>query len=94
MVLAERLRIIADEDVSRELASLRIPIVLVQFERDEVVGAHARNELESVCHNAHIVRFPGPHFALEVRPRECAEAIGGKLSTLFKAADTSANTTT
>ena len=93
-VIAERLRIIADSDVSRELAALRIPIVLVQFERDEVVGAHARNELESVCHNAHIVRFPGPHFALEIRPRECAEAIGGKIRSLFEATDNSARTTT
>jgi hypothetical protein len=49
------------------------------------VGRSARSELEAVCRNAHIVRFPGPHYALEVRPRECAEAIGGKIRSLFQA---------
>jgi pimeloyl-ACP methyl ester carboxylesterase len=82
-VIAERLRIIADEDVSRELASLRIPIVLLQFDGDQVVGMRARRELESVCRDAEVVRFPGPHYALEIRPRECAEAIGRRIRTLF-----------
>jgi pimeloyl-ACP methyl ester carboxylesterase len=82
-VIAERLRIIADEDVSRELAGLRIPIVLLQFDGDQVVGMRARRELESVCRNAEVVRIPGPHYALEIRPRECAEAIGQRIRTLF-----------
>jgi pimeloyl-ACP methyl ester carboxylesterase len=82
-VIAERLRIIADEDVSHELAGLRIPIVLMQFDGDQVVGTRARRELESVCRNAEVVRFPGPHYALEIRPLECAEAIGRRIRTLF-----------
>ncbi len=82
-VIAERLRIIAEEDVSRELQALRIPIVLVQFDGDQVVGRGARRELEAVCHNAQIVRVPGPHFALEVRPRECAEAIGTRIRSIL-----------
>jgi len=82
-VIAERLRIIAEEDVSHELAGLRIPIVLLQFDGDQVVGRSARRELERVCRNAEVVRFPGPHYALEVRPRECAEAIGRRIRTLF-----------
>lgn len=82
-VIAERLRIIAHEDVSHELQALKVPIVLLQFEGDQVIDAAAKSELEAVCHNAHIVRFPGPHFALEVQPRECAEAIGGKLRTIL-----------
>jgi pimeloyl-ACP methyl ester carboxylesterase len=82
-VIAERLRIIADEDVSHELAGLRIPIVLMQFDGDQVVGTRARRELESVCRNAEVVRLPGPHYALEIRPRECAEAIGRRIRTLF-----------
>jgi hypothetical protein len=84
-VIAERLRIIADEDVSHELRGLRIPVVLVQFQGDEVVGSRARSELEAVCHNPSIVRFPGPHYALEIRPRECAEAIGAQIQSLFRA---------
>ena len=76
--------------MSPELQALRIPIVLLQFDRDEVVGSAARSELEAVCRNAHVVRFPGPHFALEVRPRECAEAIGAKIRSLFGEAGSAA----
>jgi hypothetical protein len=50
---------------------------------DQVVGRVARKGLEAVCHNAQIVRFPGPHFALELRPRECAEAIGTRIRSIF-----------
>lgn len=82
-VIAERLRIIAEEDVTQELQGLRIPIVLMQFDRDQVVGSRARSELEAVCRNAQVVRFPGPHYALEVRPRECADAIRSHIRTLF-----------
>lgn len=82
-VVAERLRLIADEDVRRDLAALRIPIVLVQFERDLVIGRQARRDLEAVCHNAAIVSFPGPHFALEVQPAECARAILAPLRERF-----------
>jgi pimeloyl-ACP methyl ester carboxylesterase len=78
-VIGERLRLIADEDLRPELRALAIPIVLLQFEDDLVVGPRARGELEEVCHNAHVVRFPGPHFAIETMPRECAEAIGPRL---------------
>lgn len=82
-VIAERLQIIAQEDVSHDLATLNVPIILMQFDRDQVVGHEARSDLEAVCHNAHIVRFPGPHFALEVQPKECAEALGGKLRSIL-----------
>lgn len=81
-VIGERLRLIADEDLRPELRALTIPIVLVQFEDDLVVGPRARGELEEVCHNAHVVRFPGPHFAIETMPRECAEAIGPRLRSI------------
>ena len=74
-VLAERLRLIATEDVSRDLGSLRIPVVIAHFDADIVIGAGARGHLESVCHNAEVVRVPGPHFAIETRPRESAAAL-------------------
>jgi pimeloyl-[acyl-carrier protein] methyl ester esterase len=74
-VVAERLRLIATEDVGPVLAALRIPIVVVQFEGDLVIGPAARDHLESVCHNPHVLRLPGPHFALETRPLESARAI-------------------
>jgi pimeloyl-ACP methyl ester carboxylesterase len=82
-VVAERLRLIATEDVGASLAALRIPVVVVQFDDDGVIGPAARAHLEAVCHNAQVLRLPGPHFAIETRPVECAEAIGGRIRTLL-----------
>jgi pimeloyl-ACP methyl ester carboxylesterase len=81
-VIGERLRLIANEDLRPQLRALAIPIVLVQFEDDLVIGARARGELEEVCHNAQVVRVPGPHFAIETMPRECAAAIGPRLRSM------------
>jgi pimeloyl-ACP methyl ester carboxylesterase len=81
-VVAERLQLVAREDVSAELRALRIPIVLVQFENDLVVGPFAQRNLEAVCHNAQVVRFPGPHFSIETMPRECAAAVGARIRSI------------
>ncbi|HZZ94166.1 MAG TPA: alpha/beta fold hydrolase [Usitatibacter sp.] len=78
-VVAERLRLIATENVSEDLRALRIPVILLQFDGDLVVGPRARGELETVCHNARVIRHPGPHFALETQPRSCADALRGAL---------------
>lgn len=84
-VIAERLRIIATEDVSEELRAIQVPIVLVQFDDDLVIGSGSQSHLESLCGAGKVVRFAGPHFALETRARECAEAIGPHLAGLFAA---------
>lgn len=81
-VVAERLRLIAAEDTGSLLGSLRVPVIVVQFEGDQVVGSGAQAHLESVCHNAEVLRLPGPHFAIETRPRECAQAIGERIRAL------------
>jgi pimeloyl-ACP methyl ester carboxylesterase len=83
-VIAERLRIIAAEDVSARLRELRIPIVLVHFEQDFVIGTHARAALEAVCHNARVLRVKGPHYAIEVRPLESAAALREPLAAMFR----------
>jgi len=83
-VVGERFRLIAREDIGADLSALRIPVVLVQFEGDRVIGRAAQRHLESVCHNARIVRQPGPHFAIETRPIECARAIAACLAPLFE----------
>lgn len=78
-VISERLRLVASEDVTEELRALRIPIVLVQFDDDLMVGPRARRNLEEVCPGARIVRFAGPHFAIEAAPVECARVIGSHI---------------
>lgn len=83
-VIGERLGLIARENVGPDLLALRIPIALVHFEDDLVVRRPAQQYLESVCHNARIMRLPGLHFALETRPLECAEAIAACIAPLFE----------
>ncbi|MBC8024138.1 MAG: hypothetical protein H7Y14_13520, partial [Burkholderiales bacterium] len=56
-VIAERLRIVSTEDVGAELQSLRIPIVLAQFQDDVVIGAAARAALEAACSKPRVVRI-------------------------------------
>ena len=82
-VVAERLRLIAASDMGATMRSIRVPMVIVQFEGDQVIGKSARDHLETVCHNAQVLRLPGPHFAIEVRPQECADAIGGRIREIF-----------
>ena len=82
-VVAERLRIIAAEDVSAELRGLRIPVILAHFKEDIVVGADSRETLESACHEPRVVAIAGPHFTIETRPREAAEALRPQLAALF-----------
>jgi len=82
-VLAERLRLIAAEDVGAELSALRIPVVIVQFEGDLVIGPRARRELEASCAAADVVRIDGPHFAIETHPEQCAEAVAVRIGRLF-----------
>lgn len=82
-VIAERLNIIATADVSLDLGGLRIPIAIAHFDDDLVIGATARGQLESACRDPGIVRVPGPHFAIETRPRESAAALLPTLAAFF-----------
>jgi len=82
-VVAERLRLISTEDVAAELGALQVPVVLAQFQDDAVIGADHRAAIEAACQDPRIVRIAGPHFAIETRPREVAEAIVPQLANLF-----------
>ena len=84
-VLAERLRLIATEDVSPHLAALRVPVVLVQFQSDMVISPEARAHLEKVCQNPRVLRIAGPHFAIETKPRLIANVIHQQIAKLFPA---------
>jgi pimeloyl-ACP methyl ester carboxylesterase len=82
-VIAERFKLIAEEDLSGELRGLRVPAVLLQFEGDLVIGPRARRELESALPEARVTRIDAPHFALETLPRECADAVAVNVGHLF-----------
>jgi len=82
-VLAERMRIIAAEDVGAELRGLRIPVILTQFQEDLVIDPRSRAALEAACHEPRVVAIRGPHFAIETRPVETAAALRPHLEPLF-----------
>ena len=79
-VVAERLRLIAEEDVTAVLRALTIPVVLVHFDGDLVIDAAARTQLEAACIRPRILKLEGPHFAIATRPAECAAAITASLA--------------
>jgi pimeloyl-ACP methyl ester carboxylesterase len=79
-VIAERLRIIGSEDISGTLAELRVPVVVVHFTGDQVIGSMTRAHLEQACREPRVLRLDGPHFALATRPAECAAAISASLA--------------
>jgi hypothetical protein len=82
-VIAERLRLIATEDVSAELKGLRIPMVLAQFQEDLVINADARAALEAACVDPRIVKIKGPHYAIETQPKMAADALRPQIAALF-----------
>ena len=81
-VLGERMRIIATEDITKDLAAIK-PLIVAQFEDDLVIGRDARARLEAACGQATIVRIPGPHYTIEIRPREAADKLRAHIAALF-----------
>jgi pimeloyl-ACP methyl ester carboxylesterase len=79
-VVAERLRLVAGEDAGPALAALRIPVLLVHFASDTVIGRPARAALEAACRGARVLTLEGPHFAIATRPAQCAAAISAAIS--------------
>lgn len=82
-VVAERLRLVATEDAGPALGALAIPVVVVQFDDDLVISPMARAQLQAACTKPHVVRLPGPHFALETRAAECAAAVDRALAAVL-----------
>ena len=81
-VLGERMRIIAAEDVTGDLAAIKAPLIVAQFEDDLVISRDARARLEAACIGAQVVRIPGPHYTIEIRPRETAARLRAHIAPL------------
>ena len=82
-VIAERLRLIAEEDVGHDLASVRTPVVVAEFTQDLVVNRASTAHLASCCASPLRIHLEGPHFAIETRPRESAEALLPYVEAIF-----------
>jgi pimeloyl-ACP methyl ester carboxylesterase len=74
-VLAYRLRLVLDEDVRAELASISVPVLYVRAEQDRLVGEDALNEVVRCQPRTAIIRVPGPHLLMQREPKRMAEII-------------------
>lgn len=63
-----------DADHTRD-PPVRVPVLYLQATRDRVIGASASQALQAVAVDMHVQRFDAPHFLLQVRARECSDAI-------------------
>lgn len=85
-VLGERLRLVRDYDARKALGRVKVPTVLLFFDKDLLVGETHRRYLETLCHNPDTIRLDGPHMALETRPRDCANALRAPLLAMIQGA--------
>lgn len=74
-VLRERLRMVMAVDVSRELATVRAPVLYLQAKQDRVVPAFAADDIRRSCPQVSVKRLDGPHGLLQASPAACAAAM-------------------
>ena len=74
-VLAHRLDIIRQTDVSPWLPRLTLPCLYIQAAGDRTVPAQALLVLKKAMPHIRVARLPGPHFILQAQPRAALTAI-------------------
>jgi len=84
-VLAARLQSICDCDATRELAQIRVPILYLQAAQDRLVGESSLGRVLEARPEIQVARIDGPHVLLQMRSKECKDAIVAFLG-LFPAA--------
>jgi pimeloyl-[acyl-carrier protein] methyl ester esterase len=73
--LTARLRAMAEVDVRADMASIAVPSLYLRGTADRVVaGRYGQEYLDSARHGR-LVDIDAPHFLLQSRPREAAQAI-------------------
>jgi pimeloyl-ACP methyl ester carboxylesterase len=76
-VLHARLAEIALVDVTRELASVDVPMLYMRATRDRLVPASCAEHIKRLSAAVRIVDIDAPHMLLQAAPRECADVIAG-----------------
>ncbi len=60
--------------------NINIPCLYIQALSDRLVSANKFAEFEQYFTNIKLAQFEGPHFILQTKPRECANAISEHIS--------------
>ena len=74
-VLRARLGAVATVDATAALASVTLPLLVIQAMQDRVVMAGATQLLMQTCPGATLLQVDGPHLLLQARPRHMAAAL-------------------
>jgi pimeloyl-[acyl-carrier protein] methyl ester esterase len=74
-VLRARATEVLSSDYSRKLASIDKPVLYLRATRDRVVHRRSGDEILRHCKHTQLVEIDGPHFLLQTRATETADAI-------------------
>ena len=82
-VIRHRIAALLAVDESAALASIRMPMLVLQAARDLVIPASATEWILKCAPRARLVQIDGPHLLLQTRPGECAAAVTEFLRTVL-----------
>lgn len=74
-VIRHRIEALLAVDESAALAGIRVPMLVLQAERDLVIPDSATRWIMETARHARLVRIDGPHLLLQTRPEQCAAAV-------------------
>ena len=81
-IFAHRLELLSRVDVRLWLPRLTVPCLYIQAASDRSVPASALFDFMEQVSDLRVRRINGPHFILQMRPRECLAAIGDFVGSL------------
>ncbi len=74
-VLRARLRAVLAVDVSAKMEQVRVPVLYLRARHDRVVPPAASTHVQVLCPQMKMVELDAPHFVLQAKPAESAEAV-------------------
>ncbi|MFO7569170.1 MAG: alpha/beta hydrolase [Smithellaceae bacterium] len=74
-VMAHRLSLINEVDVTADLDSLTLPCLYLQATRDRIVPASCLKDYQRAIRHLQVVSMAAPHFILQAKPQACLDAI-------------------
>lgn len=74
-VLRARLRQVLAVDVHEQARKIRVPVLSIKATHDRLVPARTFDQLAQCVPQAELKEVEGPHFILQVKPKECAKTV-------------------
>lgn len=74
-VIAQRLYEVIRVDVSAELRECRLPVLHLYALHDHLIMQEPAREIQRIRPDIESIGIDGPHYLLQTRPQQCAEAI-------------------